>query len=41
MISSVVLAKEMLNEAAPESAYAQEWDINGHKASLAVEVMNK
>lgn len=41
MISSVVLAKEMLKSEAPEGAYTADWDINGHKAKLAVKVSGK
>ncbi len=35
-ISDAVLAVSMTAEAAPEDAYAKEWNINGEKAALGV-----
>lgn len=37
MIEKGVLATAVSYEAAPEGAYAQEWDINGKKATLSVQ----
>ena len=36
LISEYILAEEMLNEAPPEDAFTQTWDINGLEATLGV-----